>query len=327
MKEATAVVGTGFPPVSQALDGLETRPTEVLPLARSRAADYLALTKPRVAALVLFTVAAGAWCASRGEPDVAALVHALVGTALVAAGASALNQLLERHSDALMRRTENRPLPAGRLQPLEVLLFGLGLGGAGLVYLALLVQPLAVLVAGVTFASYVLVYTPLKRMTTLNTLVGAVPGALPPVIGWAAMRGTLGPEVLALFLILFVWQVPHFLAIAWIYRDDYARAGLRMLPVLDRRGRATGVQMVSYCLVLIPVSLAPVLLHRAGVLYLIGAVLLGCYFGGSALAFLRTRSVTQARRVLRASLVYLPALLALLLLEGLTRPAATDLWP
>jgi protoheme IX farnesyltransferase len=296
---------------------LETRPTEVLPLARSRAADYLELTKPRVAVLVLFTVAAGAWLATVGEPDLAALVHTLVGTALVAAGASALNQFLERHSDALMRRTENRPLPAGRLQPLEVLLFGLGLGTAGLVYLALWVQPLAVLVAGVTFASYVFVYTPLKRKTTLNTLVGAVPGALPPVIGWAAMRGTLGPEALTLFLILFVWQVPHFLAIAWIYRDDYARAGLRMLPVVDRRGRETAVQMVSYCLALVPVSLAPVVFGQAGAVYLAGAVLLGAYFLAGALGFFRAHSVRQARRVLRASLVYLPALLALLLLEGL----------
>jgi protoheme IX farnesyltransferase len=198
-----------------------------------------------------------------------------------------------------------------------VLLFGLGLGTAGLVYLALWVQPLAVLVAGVTFGSYVFVYTPLKRRTTLNTLVGAVPGALPPVIGWAAMRGTLGPEALTLFLILFVWQVPHFLAIAWIYRDDYARAGLRMLPVVDRRGRETAVQMVSYCLALVPVSLAPVVFGQAGGVYLAGAVLLGAYFLAGALGFLRTHSVRQARRVLRASLVYLPALLALLLLEGL----------
>jgi protoheme IX farnesyltransferase len=294
---------------------------EAIPLPRSRAADYLELTKPRVAVLVLFTVAAGAWLGAQGEPDLAALLHAVIGTALVAAGASALNQLLERHTDPLMRRTENRPLPAGRLQPAQVLLFGLGLGAGGLAYLAVLVrQPLAVAVAAFTFAAYVLVYTPLKRKTSLNTLVGAVPGALPPVIGWVAVRGSVGPEAVALFLILFLWQVPHFLAIAWIYRDDYARAGLRMLPVGDRGGGMTGRQMVNYSFVLIPVSLAPVFLGRAGPVYLAGALLLGGYFFASTLAFLRASSVARARRVLRASLVYLPALLALLLVDGLLSP-------
>jgi protoheme IX farnesyltransferase len=300
------------------MKGAQAACPAALPLTRSRVADYLELTKPRVAVLVLFTVAAGAWLASRTTPDLACLLHTLCGTALVAAGASALNQLLERHSDALMRRTENRPLPAGRLQLLEVFLFGLGLGLAGLTYLAVFVrQPLAVLVAAFTFVSYVFVYTPLKRKTSLNTLVGAVPGALPPVIGWTAMGGGLGPEALALFLILFVWQVPHFLAIAWIYREDYARAGLRMLPVVDRDG-ITGRQTVTYCLALIPVSLTPILMHWAGPVYLLSALVLGLYFLTCALAFLRNNATAQARRLLRASLIYLPALLALLLLEGLT---------
>jgi protoheme IX farnesyltransferase len=227
-----------------------------------------------------------------------------------------------------MRRTENRPLPAGRLLPVEAFLFGLGLGLAGLTYLAVFVrQPLAVAVAAFTFASYVFLYTPLKRKTALNTLVGAVPGALPPVIGWAAIRGSLGPEAVALFLILFVWQVPHFLAIAWIYRADYARAGLRMLPVMDRTGAATGRQMVHYCLVLLAVSVAPVFARLAGPVYLVGAMLLGLYFLNCALSFLRDSSVPQARRVLRASLIYLPALLALLLMSGLTDAAALALWP
>jgi protoheme IX farnesyltransferase len=295
-----------------------TCPEPVL-LTRTRLADYLELTKPRISVLVLFTVAAGALLASRGTPDLAGLVHTLVGTALVAAGASALNQLFERHTDALMKRTENRPLPAGRLQPLEVLLFGAGLGLIGLVYLGLtLNQPVAVLVAGFTFASYVFLYTPLKRRTTLNTLVGAVPGALPPVIGWTAMRGTLDREAAVLFFILFLWQVPHFLAIAWIYREDYARAGLRMLPVVDEDGTLTGRQMVSYCLALIPVSLAPVLFGLAGPVYTLGALILGVFFLGTTLGFVRATGITQARRVLHASLLYLPVLLALLLLEGLT---------
>ncbi len=286
-----------------------------LPLPRSRVADYLELTKPRVAVLVLFTVAAGAWFAGRADLDPLLVVHTVTATALVAGGASALNQLLERHSDAHMRRTENRPLPTGRLQPLEVLLFGLALGAVGLAYLGVATrQPLAVLVAAVTFVLYAFVYTPLKRITTLNTLVGAVPGALPPVIGWAAVRGTLTPEAGLLFAILFLWQVPHFLAIAWIYRQEYARAGLCMLPVVDPNGKITGRQMVLYCLALVLVSLLPVLAGLAGPVYLAGALLLGVMFLRPTLGFLLEVSNPQARRVLRASLLYLPLLLALLLI-------------
>jgi protoheme IX farnesyltransferase len=281
-----------------------------------RAADYLALTKPRVAVLVLFTVAAGVLLAGGRHVSLAVLLHAVFGTALVAAGASALNQLLERHSDARMRRTENRPLPAGRLQPWEVLLFGVLLALVGVAYLALtLHSPCAAVVAAFTCACYVGVYTPLKPRTPLNTLVGAVPGALPPVIGWCAVSGAITEEAVTLFAILFLWQVPHFLAIAWMYRDQYRRAGLCMLPVLDPDGRLTGRHMVTYCLALLPASLGPVLLGEAGLLYLGGAVLLGLAFLASALKFQRLRSVGQARRVLRASLLYLPGLLALLLLD------------
>jgi protoheme IX farnesyltransferase len=289
-------------------------------LARSRLADYVMLTKPRVAVLVLFTVASGALLAAAGSPDWIMLCHTVFGRALVAGGASALNQLLERESDGLMWRTENRPLPAGRLLPTEVLLFGTALGMAGLAYLALVVrQPLAALVAAITFLSYVFVYTPLKRKTTLNTLIGAVPGALPPVIGWVAVRGSFDREIVSLFVLLFLWQVPHFLAIAWIYRADYGRAGLCMLPVVDRDGGMSGRQMVGYCLALLPASLMPLLLGRAGLLYLAGALVLGAGFLGFALAFWRVRSLARARGVLRASLVYLPALLALLMIDGTPR--------
>jgi len=289
--------------------------SDVLALPRSRVADYVELTKPRVAVLVLFTVAAGFLLAARSTPDLVALLHTLAGTALVAAGASALNQLLERQSDALMRRTENRPLPSGRLHPLEVFCFGLGMGLAGLIYLALaLRQPLCVLVAGLTFVSYVFLYTPLKRRTTLNTLIGAVPGALPPVIGWTAGGGSIGPEVGVLFLILFLWQVPHFLAIAWIYRQDYARAGLRMLSVVDDTGSMTARQMVLYAMALVPVSLSPVILGQAGWLFAGVAFALGLAFLLTTLGFMRQVSAASARRVLRASLVYLPAMFALLLL-------------
>jgi protoheme IX farnesyltransferase len=288
-------------------------------LPRTRVADYVELTKPRIAAMVLFTVAAGAMLAGGGSVYLPVLLHTLLGTGLVAAGASALNHLLERNTDARMRRTENRPLPAGRMHPLEVLAFGCGLGICGVVYLAIYLQrPWAALIAAVTFISYVFIYTPLKRRTPLNTLVGAVPGALPPLIGWTAVRGTLDPEALALFAILFLWQVPHFLAIAWIYRDDYAQARLRMLPVLDPAGTRTSRQMITYCLALIPASLAPVL-FGAGFVYLGGAILLGAFFVYRAVGFTRDHSLRQARRVLRGSLVYLPSLFALLVLDGVIR--------
>ncbi|HEY7309005.1 MAG TPA: heme o synthase [Gemmataceae bacterium] len=285
-------------------------------LARPRLADYVELAKPRVAVLVLFTVGAGVLLASGRDFQFLVLLHTVLGTALVAAGASALNQWLERDSDALMRRTEKRPLPSGRLQALEVFVFGLLLGLAGVLYLALTLNRItAALVAAITFLLYVAVYTPLKRRTPLNTLVGAVPGALPPIIGWCAVRGEITREAAVLFLILFLWQVPHFLAIAWIYREEYGRAGLRMLPVVDRDGRRTAQNMILYCLALLAVSLQPVLLGSAGVLYLGGAVLLGLAFLATAVGFQRWRSLCQARRVLRASLLYLPGLLALLLLD------------
>ena len=289
---------------------------DTAPLAATRLADDLELTKPRVAVLVLFTVAAGVVLADGRAMGGLVLLHTLIGTALVAAGASALNQWLERQSDALMKRTENRPLPAGRLQPLEAVVFGAGLGLAGVGYLVVTLRhPWAALVAAVTFACYVFIYTPLKRRTPLNTLVGAVPGALPPVIGWVAARGSLDWGAGVLFVILFLWQVPHFLAIAWIYRDDYGRAGLRMLTVTDPDGRLTGRQMVTYCLALVAASLWPVLLGSAGLLYLAGALLLGLGFLASAVGFCRACTMAQARRVLRASLIYLPALLTLLLLS------------
>jgi protoheme IX farnesyltransferase len=287
-----------------------------LPLTSSRCADYVALTKPRIAVLVLFTVGAGVLLASGTELRLAVLFHAVFGTALVASGAGALNQWLERSSDAQMRRTQDRPLPAGRLLPVEVLAFGLLLGIAGTVYLALsLPSPCAAAMAAFTFVCYVAIYTPLKSRTTLNTLVGAVPGAMPPVIGWCAVKGEVTTGAMTLFAILFLWQVPHFLAIAWMYREEYARAGLRMLPVIDPDGRMTARQMVVYTLALIPISLGPVLLDSAGVLYISGVLLLGLYFLRHALRFQAGRSVEQARKVMRVSLVYLPCLLALLLLD------------
>jgi protoheme IX farnesyltransferase len=289
-------------------------------VARSRFVAYAELTKPRIALMVLFTVIIGAVLATGGRVELLLLLHTVVGTTLVAAGASTLNMYLERRLDARMRRTENRPLPAGRLRPREALLFGSALGVGGTAYLAVLLpQPWAALVAAVTFVTYVFVYTPLKRLTPLNTLVGAVPGALPPLIGWTAARGSLDVEAAGLFLIVFFWQVPHFLAIAWIYREDYARGGFLMLPVVDRRGAATARNMVLYCLALIPASLLPALGGHVGLVYAAGAVVLGLAFLACTLGFLRAPSTASARRVLRGSLLYLPAVLALLLVDGLVQ--------
>jgi len=294
--------------------------TRATALTGARLADYLQLTRPRLSAMALLTVAIGAVLASAGAPDWRVLTHALIGAGLVAAGASALNQLLERENDGLMQRTRGRPLPSGRLRPGEALVFGLTSAAGGVVYLALtLPSPLAAALAALTLLSYVLVYTPLKRTTALNTLVGAIPGAIPPVIGWAAVRGSLGAGAGVLFVVLFLWQMPHFLAIAWIHRADYERAGLRMLPAIDPEGGMIGRLMVCYCLALLAASLTPLVLGGGGPVYLAGALSLGIGFLACAVCFAHYRSIARARVVLRASLIYLPALLMLLLWDGMPR--------
>jgi len=296
----------------------EAHCTEAWSLPRTRLADYLELTKPRIALLVLFTVAIGALLATQDVAKLPILLHTILGTALIAAGASALNQFWERHTDALMRRTEHRPLPAGRLSPGEVLCFGVGLAIVGLGYLAITVhQPLCLLVSAVTFLSYVCIYTPLKRYTTWNTAIGAVPGALPPVIGWTAMGGQLDVWIIALFLVLFFWQLPHFLAIAWIYREDYGRANLRMTPVGDLTGTRTSVRMVVFCVALVASSLIPVIMGQAGWIYACAVAGLGAYFFAAILGFVRNASTVRARQVLHASLLYLPATCLALLVQGL----------
>ncbi len=287
--------------------------------ARGGLADYLEVTRPRIAVLVLFTVGAGGlFAALPAAAPWSVLFHAVLGTALVASGASALNQWLERHTDARMSRTRGRPLPAGRLTPGAVFAFGLVLASVGVSYLLFtLASPLPALLAAVTFALYVAVYTPLKTRTTLNTLVGAVPGAMPPVIGYAAVTGSVDGPGLALFALVFVWQVPHFLAIAWMYREDYSDGGLCMLPVMDPDGGLTSRQMILYCLALIPVSLMPALVSRAGLVYVLSAALLGAWFLLSCVRFGAAPGDARARAVLRASLVYLPLVLMALVLDRL----------
>ena len=287
-------------------------------IVQERAAflDFLELTKPRLTSFVLLVTLAGGALASAGRAGALLLLHAVVGTALVAGGGSALNMLVERNADARMRRTWNRPLPSGRLRPMEAGLFGAALAVVGLVELAVMTTPLAALVAALTIASYVGVYTPLKRVTTLNTLVGAVPGALPALVGWTAVTGRLEPAAFALFLIVYVWQVPHFLSIAWLYREDYRRGGFRMLSGHDADGAAAGRQAVVGAATLLPVSLVPTLVGVAGLGYFAGAIALGAWFLVRAGRFLARRDDASARKLLRGSLLYLLLLLALLLADA-----------
>jgi protoheme IX farnesyltransferase len=284
-----------------------------LSLPRATAADWLELAKPRITTMVAFTALVGFVSASRASPWTAVLVAALVGTALVAAGASVLNQVYEKDTDALMQRTRSRPIPSGRVQPAPAAAFGAALTASGLATLLLGCGPLATAVALVTWLSYLFAYTPLKRRTPLATIVGAVPGALPPVIGWAAAGDGLGPGAFILFAILFLWQIPHFLAIAWLYRDDYARAGFPMLPVLDREGSFTARQAVLHSLALLLVSLAPPAAGLAGGAYAAGALVLGVGLTLFALRLARARDLVAARGLFLASVVYLPALSCLLL--------------
>ncbi len=237
----------------------------------------------------------------------------LLGTGLVAGGASAFNQVVERDLDALMKRTRTRPLPDQRLQPIEGLLFGSAITLAGLLTLVMVANLLAAGVALATLLSYVAVYTPLKRRTSFGTVIGAIPGALPPMIGWAASSGTLPPQAWTLFGIMFLWQLPHFLAIAWMYREDYARAGFPMLPVLEPDGRSTGRQSVLYAAALVPLSLAPTLMRMAGEAYFAGALVLGLAFLWLTLQFARTRAVKDARLVFFGSILYLPLLWILMI--------------
>jgi len=275
------------------------------------------LVKARLTFLVLLTTAAGFYLGWRGPLDFWLMAHTLVGTALVACGAAALNQLYEREYDARMRRTADRPLPSGRLQPETVLIFGGACSVAGLIYLVLLVNPLTSLLGAVTLGSYLFLYTPLKRRTWLNTTVGAVPGALPPLMGWAAARGELTGEGWALFAILFFWQIPHFLAIAWLYRDEYQKAGFVMLPSVDPDGFRTGRQAVSHTMGLWIASLAPFLFRLSGLLYLTGALILGGLFLWRAAQFSRQLTSGQARWLFFASILYLPLLLSLMVFDKL----------
>ena len=279
--------------------------------------DFVALAKPRLNFLVVASALAGYWMAGVEGLGVVRLAGTLLGTALVAGGASAFNQLFERDLDALMRRTRLRPLADQRLQPVEGAAFGTVTAVTGLLILAAAANLLAAGVAFVTLASYVVVYTPLKRRSSFGTVIGAIPGALPPIIGWAAAREDLSTNAWILFGIVFLWQLPHFLAIAWIYREDYARAGYPMLPVIDPDGRSTGRQSVLYAAALVPLSLAPTLMGLAGKTYFGGALVLGLLFVALTVRFANTRSVRDARRVFFGSIIYLPLIWILMIADRL----------
>ncbi|HEY3936789.1 MAG TPA: heme o synthase [Bryobacteraceae bacterium] len=278
---------------------------------------YVVLTKPDVTFLVVITTIAGFYLGSNGPIDWVLMLHTLAGTLLVACGTAAMNQYVERKMDAVMRRTASRPLPSGLLQPKEVLFFGLSTIVSGAMWLALLVNGLAALVALTTSVLYLGLYTPLKTRTTLSTAVGAIPGALPPLIGWAAARGSLSLGGWVLFAILFFWQFPHFMAIGWMYREDYARAGIRMLPVVDLKGDSTFRQIIWTSAVLVWVSALPAVVGMAGKYYFFGALILGMILLQVGLWANRTRTNTRAKWLMHATVAHIPLLLAWLIVDRL----------
>src|ERR1700758_1306598 len=294
--------------------------TRAMPVAApSRAVSYMALTKPDVSFLVVLTTLAGYALGAVGPLDWLRLAHTVIGTTLVAAGTSALNHYFERDSDARMRRTAARPLPSGALAPAEAFWFGAGLAAIGALELLLTTNALAASLAVLTSLMYLGIYTPLKMRTTAATLIGAFPGALPPVIGWAAARGSLGAGAFVLFAILFLWQVPHFHSISWVYREDYARAGIRMLPVVDRDGRVTFGQIVFCAIALIPVSLLASVTGIAGVTYYFSALVLGLLLVKVCLWAAASKTNVRAKWLMHATVLHLPLLLSLMIYDKFWR--------
>jgi protoheme IX farnesyltransferase len=286
--------------------------------------DYIELTKPRITWLILMSTGIGYffglpsapdWIAFLKNIDLLKLLHTIIGTGLIASGTAALNQWYERDGDLKMNRTAGRPLPSGRLTAGRALAFGIALSAAGFLDLWLGVNLLCAGIGAFTLASYLFLYTPMKRRTWWSTTVGAIPGAMPPVIGFAAAAGALTRESWVLFAILFLWQFPHFYSIAWMYKEDYARAGIQMLPVVDPDCRSTARQIVIYGIALIPVSLIPAMLGMSGRLYLIGALLLGLWFLYSGVRVALERTLVRARGVLITSVLYLPLIYGLMLLD------------
>jgi protoheme IX farnesyltransferase len=296
---------------------VKTAALENVNLAPSRnrvVADLAELVKARLTLLVLITTAVGFYLGSESPIDYMALFHVVFGTAAAAAGAAALNQWWERSADALMRRTKMRPIPAGRMRPVQALALGAVLSVFGVGYLALVCNLLSAALTAITIAIYIFAYTPLKRASTANTAVGAIPGAIPPMIGWAAARGNIGAGAWSLFAIVFLWQLPHFFAIAWMYREDYSRAGFRMISSDDRSGERSASQSVFFCILLLVIAGLPAFLGIANYVYLAVELLLSGLFVAVAMRFLQMRTATAARSLFIASIIYLPLLLGTLVL-------------
>lgn len=292
----------------------------LLKLGRSRSlwqtlTDYSELTKPNITFLVVLSSAAGFCLGTAGPLNYLRLFHLMAAVALLSSGIGALNQFMERDLDGRMHRTEHRPLPTGKISPLPALLFGMGITVAAEAYLALVLNPLSALLGFFTLTTYLLIYTPLKTRTSWCTFLGAFPGAMPPLVGWVAIRGSISLEAWVLFGIVFLWQFPHFHSIAMMYREDYARAGIRMLPVVKPDGKATGRQIVGYTLALVPLSLMPAFLKISGTVYLAGAILLGLGFLYYAVRCAQDKTKARARYLLQASVFYLPLLFGLMVLN------------
>ncbi len=282
---------------------------------REKLAAYLELTKPRIAFMLVLTSAAGFYLGNKGDFDFVLFANSMIGIALLAFGVATLNQFLERRTDALMERTAKRPLPTSKIAPREALVFGLAQCAVAELYLWFLVNGLTAILGLVVIVGYVLLYTPLKTRTTASTAIGAIPGAMPPLMGWTSSADAITLGAWTVFTLLFLWQFPHFLAIAWMYKDQYAKAGILMLPVVERDGRVTARQIVVFALMLLPVSLTPFFIGFAGIFYLLGAAVLGIWFLWTSISMARDRTVEKARKLLLVSVLYLPLIFALMVID------------
>ena len=291
---------------------IEDRPIDSV---RTRVAAFVEMTKPRIAFLLVLTSAAAFYVGTKGPFDFVLFANAVIGISLLAFGVATLNQYIERDLDVLMKRTAQRPLPTGKVTPTEALVFGILQCAVAEVYLLTLVNPLTAALGIAVIIGYVLMYTPLKTRTSASTAIGAFPGALPPLMGWTAAANEITLPAWALFVMLFLWQFPHFLAIAWMYREEYAKAGILMLPVVDPKGKITARQIVLFAIMLFPVSLAPFFFATAGLIYLAGAIILGIWFLAESIRMARTMTYASAKRLLLVSVIYLPLIFGLLVLD------------
>lgn len=289
----------------------EIQETKIIGL-KEKLAAFLELTKPRIAFMLVLTSAAGFYLGSKGNFDFLLFINSIIGITLLAFGVATLNQFIERRTDTLMERTANRPIPTGKVSPMEALVFGLILTVSAEIYLAFLVNPLTAILGLVVIVGYVLLYTPLKTKTSASTAIGAIPGAMPPLMGWTASANEITLGAWVLFALLFLWQFPHFLAIAWMYKEQYRKAGILMLPVVEKDGKLTAIQIVTFTLMMLPISIAPFFIGVAGYVYLVGASILGIWFLITSIKTARAKSVEEARKLLLVSVLYLPVIFALM---------------